>query len=446
MSDNQKVNEYIEAHKDRFVEELRDYCRHPAYAHDGTGIPEVPELTAEMLRRRGVEASVVPSPGNPIVIGEIKGRADRSLLLYSHYDVLPPGPADRWKHDPFGAEIDDGKIYCRGVSDHRGSLVSRVQAVEAVRAVSGGRMPVTVRFVIEGEEELGSKNLHAAVTQYWDRLRSDAGLYSGWWRDEQDRVRMNCGMRGSLRLRLSAAGARTDMHTSYSTLVPNPVNALCRAIASMIDGDNNPTIDGFADAIAPLDAADEAALRAIPFDAGKFAERFGAPHLNGSVQGLDAIRRHVFAPVINTGRWELSGSTGVVPARASADVSIGLVPNQTPEDVVEKVAAHLRRRGMADVRVEVATPPNRPARVPLDAPIVACVRDAATAVYGHPPILMPLSSGSGPRWIFVEKGCAMIADPGVGWSGSSDHAPDENIRVADYVQGVHVMAEIYQRF
>jgi succinyl-diaminopimelate desuccinylase len=94
----------------------------------------------------------------------------------------------------------------------------------------------------------------------------------------------------------------------------------------------------------------------------------------------------------------------------------------------------------------MATPPNRPCRVPLDAPIVASVRDAATAVYGHPPILMPLSSGSGPRWVFVEKGCAMIADPGVGWSGSSDHAPDENIRVVDYVQGIHVMAEIYLRF
>jgi len=279
VSDRPDVHDYIEAHQDEFVEELREYCRHPAYAHDGTGIPEVPQLTAALMRRRGVEAEVVRSPGNPIVIGEITGRAERSLLLYSHYDVLPPGPADQWQHDPFGAQIDDGKIYCRGVSDHRGSLVSRVQAVEAVRAVSGGSLPVTVRFVIEGEEELGSKNLHAAVTQYWDRLRADAGLYSGWWRDEQDRVRMNCGMRGSLKLRLSAVGARRDMHTSYSTLVPNPVNALCRAIASMVDADNTPTIDGFADTIAPLDDADEAALRAIPFDAAKFAARFGGTSL-----------------------------------------------------------------------------------------------------------------------------------------------------------------------
>jgi acetylornithine deacetylase/succinyl-diaminopimelate desuccinylase-like protein len=446
MIDAIKVHAYIEAHKDRFVAELQEFCRHPAYAHDGTGIPEVPERTAAMMRSRGIEAEVLPTVGNPIVIGKIEGRSRGALLLYSHYDVLPPGPAGDWKHDPFGAVIDDGKIFCRGVSDHRGSLVSRIQAVEAVRAVSGGNFPATLRFVIEGEEELGSRNLNASVTQYWDRLTSEAGLYSGWWRDEQDRPRMNCGMRGSLRLKLAASGARTDMHTSYSTLVPNPINTLCRAVATMVDADNTPAIDGFGEHIAPLTPADEEALRAIPFDAAKFAERFGVSRLNGGVQGLDAIRRHVFTPVINIGRWEISGGGGVVPATASVQVTLGLVPQQQPDDILEKARIHLARRGFHDIQVDLAAAANKPARVPMDSHIVGVVRDAATAVYGRPPIVMPLSSGSGPRWVFVEKGCAMVADPGVGWSGSSDHAPNENIRVADYIQGIHVAAEIFMRY
>lgn len=446
MPDRNAIHAYIEENKDRFIEELREYCRNPAYAHDGTGIPEVPEMTAEMLRRRGVEAQVLPTTGNPIVFGEIKGEADRSLLLYGHYDVLPPGPLEDWKYEPFSAAIDDGKIFCRGVSDHRGSLVSRIQAIEAIRAVTGGSMPITVRFVVEGEEELGSKNLNAAVTQYWDRLKSDASLYSGWWRDEQDRPRMNCGMRGSLGLKLTAYGARTDMHGSYSTLVPNPVNLLCRATASMIDADNNPAVDGFYDSVMPLSPADEEALKALPFNAEKFAERFGVARVNGGLTGIDAARRHVFGATINVGRWDISGGTGVVPAKASVTVRFGLIPNQQPDEIVEKVKAHLAARGMGEVQVEVTNPPNKPARVPMESHIVEAVRDAAAYVYGKPPILMPLSSGSGPRWVFVEKGCPMVADPGVGWSGSGDHGPNENIRIADYIQGIHVAAEIFMRF
>jgi acetylornithine deacetylase/succinyl-diaminopimelate desuccinylase-like protein len=439
------IHKYIDDHQQQFIEELQAFCRHPAFALDGTGMEEVSKLTAELMDKRGIKCEILPTSGYPVVIGVIEGTSGRSLLCYSHYDVLPPGPRERWKFDPFSATIEGGHIYCRGISDHRGSLVSRLQAVEAIRAVEGA-VPTTLKFITEGEEELGSKHLDEAVTRYIDKVRADASLYSGWWRDEQDRPRMNCGMRGSMRVVLKCRTSGQDLHGSYATLVPNALVRLVTAIATMVTPDGDIIIDGFFENVDPLTPEDIQALKDIPFIAEKFAERFGVKRLNGGVTGLEAIKRHVFGNVLSASDFKTSGTAGTVPAEASCSLGISMVPKQLPDEILGKIQKHLAARGFFDVTAEMGRSANLPARVALTERIVGVVRDAATYVYGKPPILMPLSSGSGPRWIFVGKGIPMVADPGVGWSGSADHAPNENIKVEHYLQGIHVAAEIFLRF
>jgi acetylornithine deacetylase/succinyl-diaminopimelate desuccinylase-like protein len=439
------VHKYIDDHSEDFIKDLQEFCKHPAFAHDGTGIAGMAQRTLDLLEKRGIASEILPTSGHPVVVGVIKGKSDRSLLCYSHYDVLPPGPLDAWKFDPFSATIENGHIYARGISDHRGSLVSRIHAVEAIRATVG-EPSCTLKFIIEGEEELGSRHLDEAVTRYFDKVKADASLYSGWWRDEQDRPRMNCGMRGSMRVSLTCRTSAQDLHGSYATLVPNPFVRLASAISTMVTADGDITIDGFNENVDPLTKEDIEALDSIPLVAEKFAERFGVKRLNGGVTGLEAKKRHVFSSVFSVSDFKTNAPGGTVPAEASCQIGISLVPKQHPDDILAKIQKHLQKRGFDDIQAKISRAGNLPARVPLTERIVGVVRDAATHVYGTPPSLVPMSSGSGPRWIFVNKGIPMVADPGVGWSGSADHAANENIRVDHYLQGIHVAAEIFLRF
>lgn len=441
------VNRYIEQNKESILAELQECLQQPSFAANNEGMQEGIELTRKILERRGMETELLPTSGHPGILGVLKGESSKTLLFYQHYDVLPPGDLSQWDSDPFAAEIRDGKIFARGAADHKGSFMSRIHAVDAL--LSAGPLPVTVKFLLEGEEELGSPHLPEIVDRYRDRLQADAALYSGWWKDEADRPRINCGMRGGFRIKLTARGANRGLHEHQAALIPNAAWRLVWALNTLKDPNERILIDGFYDDVDEITPEDEEALHRIPFNGDIIKQRLGVKAFVSNVEGIEAVKRQVFSPTL-TIRPDVQvgdGSSSDLPCIAQAVISIRLVPSQQPGDIVEKLKRHLERHGFDDIEVELASPLRAPARISLNEPIVQVAREAANEVYGRDPIVVPLSSGSGPRDVFVNQlGVPMVADTGVGHNEQRDHGFNENIRIRDYLDGIRVIAGIIQRF
>lgn len=439
------VDRYVEANADRMVAELQECLRQPSFATNNEGMAEGVALTRAILERRGMQVEVLETSGHPAVLGVLPGTGPKSLLLYQHYDVLPPGDLTKWDSPPFDADVRDGKVFARGAADHKGSFMARVHAIDALLA-SGEPLPVTVKFLVEGEEELGSPHLAELVDRYRERLQADAALYSGWWKDEEDRPRINCGMRGGFKVRLTARGAAHGLHGRHAPLAPNAAWKLTWALASLKHPDERVAIDGFYDDVDPVSEEDEHALATIPFNEETLKATLGIDGFVAGVSGRDAQRRSIFEPVVTLSNVVVGdGSVADIPCIAYADLSLRLVPSQRPEAIVDALKAHLHKHGHGDIGVEVRSPLGEPARVPLDAPIARVVRRAAAEVYGVEPSVVPISSGSGPRYIFVNRlGVPMVADPGVGYDDQRDHGFNENIRLDDYFDGVRVMARIIE--
>lgn len=443
---NDFVAEYVQNNSERLIAELQEYLQQPSFAENDEGMREGVELTRDVLERRGITTKLLPSSGYPAILGQIAGDSTRTLLLYQHYDVLPPGDTKKWTFDPFSATLHDGKIFARGAADHKGSFMARVHAVEALLAE--GSLPVTVKFLIEGEEELGSPHLLEVVQRFREDLSADAALYSGWWKDEENRARMNCGMRGGFVVRLTARGASHGLHVRHAALVPNAAWTLVCALGTLRNEEGHVLVRGFYDDVDTLTPQDEGALAKIPFNASTLLARLGLEGLRGDVDGIEAVRRQMFDPTITISNIMVGdGSEADIPCIAHADLVISLVPSQDPGNIMDKLNSHFRLNGIERVTVELKSPLTEPARIQLSEPIVGVVQEAAKDVYGEEPILYPLSSGTGPRYVFVNKlGVPMVADPGVGHDDQRDHGFDENIRVEDYLQGIRVMAGIISRF
>jgi acetylornithine deacetylase/succinyl-diaminopimelate desuccinylase-like protein len=443
---SEHIDAYVKANEQRMLDELRAYLGVPSFAATGEGIEEGVARTRDILKSRGAEVQILDAGGHPVVYGEIKGQSEKSLLLYQHYDVLPPGDLAKWDSPPFEAAVRDGKVFARGAADHKGSFMSRVHAVDAL--LSAGPLPVTVKFLVEGEEEIGSPNLGAALDKYRELLRADAALYSGWWHDEKDRPRINCGMSGSVRVRITARTAKHGLHGRLATVVPNAAWNLTWILSKIKGPDERVLVPGFYDRVRPMDDADREALEGIPFDADALKDRLGLKRLLGDGTRLDAVRRQVFEPTVTLSDVKVGdGSVANIPCVAYADLAFRLVPDQNPAEVVESLTAYVGSLGIDGIEVERRSPLGEPARVSLNEPIVKVVREAGKQVYGRDLIVVPISAGSGPRYLFVNRlGVPMIADPGVGYDDQRDHGFNENIRLIDYFNGVRVMANVYELF
>lgn len=440
------VREYITQHKDRMLEELSEYLAQPSFAETGEGIHEGANMTRSILEARGAEVEILEAGGHPVVLGVFEGSSDRTLLLYQHYDVLPPGDEEQWESPPFNATVRNGHLYARGTADHKGSFMSRVHAIDAL--LDQGPLPLTVIFLVEGEEEIGSPNLGAFLQKHQQQLRADAALYSGWWHDEANRPRINCGMSGAFSVRISVKTANYGLHGRLAPLVPNAAWTLAWVLAKLKNQDEHVLVPGFYEDVDELTEADRAALRGIPFDRKALTERLGITKLLDDGTEEDAVRRQVFEPALTISAINVGdGSVANIPCTAEATLRVRMVPSQRPRDIVDKILKYIDSLGFEGVTAEVVSPLGEPARINLDEPIVQVVQQAAAGVYGREVITVPVSAGSGPRYLFVNKlGVPMIADPGVGYDGQRDHGFNENIRLQDYYDGVEVMANIMTLF
>ena len=399
------LDAYIAGNLDRWIAELSVLCAQPSVSAQGLGIGECAALVAEMLQRRGLSAEILPTTGHPVVFGEARGRSARTLLFYNHYDVQPPEPLELWDSPPFEPTVRDGSLFRRGVSDDKGHLVCRLAAIDALQAVAG-ELPAHVKFLIEGEEEVGSVSLPAFIAAHKEKLAAGGCIWEFGGVDANDIPMQYTGMRGICYVELRSRTASLDAHSGLGgSIFPNAAWRLVWALSSLKGADERIRIPGFYDHVRPPTARDLELLDALPDPSGDYLAGYGLKgFLRGTTGGLELKRAEVFEPTCTicglSSGYEGPGSKTVLPAEALAKVDFRLVPDQTPEEVVSALRAHLEREGFGDIDVALLSG-EAPGRVDPDHPFIRLVVDAARGIYDHEMMVAPMNGGSGPNHAFI---------------------------------------------
>ena len=444
-----RFDRYVDRHANAFVERLQELCRMPSVAARGTGMRAVAEKVEQMMQRAGAGTRTFKlGSGFPIIYGEF-GAGSHCFVVYSHYDVQPVGQLAEWSSGPFAAAVKDGKLYARGAANSKGDLVARLAAVEAYQKTFG-KLPLCLRFLVEGEDGLGSPSLYRLTQEHADMLRADGCLWDDGYRDTKERFVINLGFKGITFLELRAYGARRDLHSKWGGIVPNPAWRLVQALSTVVSPKGVITIDGFSSHVAPVAAEDREALKQIELDEAGLRREFKIQGWVRGMTGKTLTKELIFGPTCNicgihTGHTE-AGAKTVLPGMAMARLDFRLVPDLSPALVVQLLREHLDARGFQDVEIiEIASAPY--AKAPLSSTVARAAVEAAPELYGAPPVVYPLDPASGP----VGAVCGVNLPPtpvvsfGVGYAGSNPHGPDENIRLDDFILGIKYFGRVVHR-
>ncbi|HEX5940032.1 MAG TPA: M20/M25/M40 family metallo-hydrolase [Dehalococcoidia bacterium] len=446
----QDVNQYIDAHAQDSFAELFDLVRMPSVSARGEAIQETAEHLAETLQHLGFETRIMPKRGGgqPVLYAEQPGDTDRTLLIYNHYDVQPPEPLDEWQTEPFEPTHRDGKVYGRGISDDKGNLVARIAALRAIKETRGS-LPARIKFLIEGDEEIGSPLFEEFVEENRELLKADACLWEGSGVDPHGRPLLPLGVKGLLYVELSCKTVARDVHSSYAAVVPNPAWRLTWALSTLKDQDERVLIDGFYDDVRDATSLEQEAIEKMPAEEREFAKSIEVERFVLGVEGVDFRKRLYLQPTCNidglTSGYQGPGSKTISPARASAKLDFRLVPDQDPHDIAERLRRHLDKHGFEDVEMEIFGG-EHPARTAIDERWVGIVRDTLRSVYEKEPVVVPTMAGTGPMYPVVKLLGVPTADTGVGNIDSRIHAPNENIREEDFVMGIKAAAAVIDAF
>ena len=439
---------HVRAHQQEYLDELGALIRLPTVSAQNSAIEETANAVLARATRAGFAATAERVAGGPpTVIGE-QGSGARTLLVYDHYDVQPPEPLGEWTTPPFEPITRDGLLFGRGTSDNKGNLMARLQAIEAYKATVGA-LPLRVRVLFEGEEEIGSAHLHDLVRAKADRLRADGCIWEAGYKDAAGRPTVNLGLKGICYVDLVVRGTKLDAHSSVGGIVPNAAWRLVWALASLKNERGEITVDGLMDHVRKPSGADLAVLERLPFDEGGWKRIHGIDGFVGGLTGTALKRRYFLEPTCTicglASGYQGAGSKTVLPAVASAKVDFRLVPDLTPELVRDLLRKHLDKRGFGDVAI---TPHHgeRPSRWPADTDVAKAAVAANRAAYGVDPVVYPLMAGSGP----TAQVCDELGIPAVGFgcgnASSANHAPNENIAVADYVDHIRAFGRFLHAF
>jgi acetylornithine deacetylase/succinyl-diaminopimelate desuccinylase-like protein len=434
---------------DPALEMLRTLVRQPSVAATGEGIRECAAVVHAMCERVGARVEVhTQGDAAPLIIAEVPGASDRTLLFYDHYDVQPPEPLDEWISPPFEPTIRNGHLYGRGVTDNKGDLVTRLAAVQALQSVHG-KLPCRVKFLIEGEEEVGSVHFGSFVQAHRDALRADACIWEFGQRDLKERLVVTLGVKGICYLDLELVATSRDLHSSLGAIVDGAATKMAWALASLKDpATGRVLVEGFYDRVRQPTPRELEATRLVPFDEEELKQSLGVARFIGGVTGAEAQMRLLYEPTCTVCGFE-SGYTGpgsktVLPRRARAKVDFRLVPDQDPEEIRRLVARHFERAGF-DIQITLLGG-ERAYRTSLDDPFVGLVSSVAHEATGRTVVIHPTSAGTGPMHDVGHTLGVPIVGVGAGFWGGRAHAPNENIRLADFEETIYLMARIIERF
>lgn len=447
------LDRWLAANDARFRDELFDFLRIPsvsARSEHRADVAHAAEWLAERMRDVGLETRVFPTRGHPIVVGEWRGAgsAAPTYLVYGHYDVQPPEPLELWTSPPFEPTLRDGRIYARGSVDDKGQLYLHVKALEALLATHGS-LPCNVIVLAEGEEEVGSENLADFIAREAPRLACDGVVISDSAMFAPGLPSLLFSLRGLAYVQIDVEGPSVDLHSgSYGGAVVNPATALARIIATFHDESWRVAIPGFYDRVREWDRDVRDRIRALPFEEARFHREAGVSAVNGEA-GYSTLERIWTRPTLEVNGL-LSGYTGegaktVLPSRAMAKVSCRLVPDQSPDEIVELLRAHVARVAPPEVRVTL-TPMHsgRPWRATLAGPLFEAGRRALERAFGRAPVL----TGEGGSIPVVDDFQRTLGAPvllmGFGLPGENAHAPDEWMSEENYRKGIAAAAYLWE--
>jgi acetylornithine deacetylase/succinyl-diaminopimelate desuccinylase-like protein len=444
------VDREIDGRLEQNLDELARLVAQPSIAAQNVGMDACAALAADMLRARGFAVDLPRVSGFPVIVAERAGISDRTLLIYNHYDVQPPEPLDLWTSPPFQATRRGDRLIARGVSDDKGHFTARLLAVDALLA-GGGDLPCRIKWILEGEEEIGSPNLPAFVAEHRDRLAGDACLWEFGYVDKEGVPVLHAGLRGICYVELSVETATHDAHSGVGgSIFPNAAWRLTWALASLKGPDERIRIPGHYDSVRPPTARDRELIEAAPETAAEYRALYGVKHFLRGLEGGAALRvAEVFEPTcticgINAG-YQGAGSKTVLPARAMAKVDFRLVPDQTPDEVLRNLRAHLDREGFPDVAIRFLGG-NPAGRTDPDHPFLRLVAETARPSFGAPMRIAPMIGGSGPNESFIRHLRVPVATAGFGYPDTRAHAPDENLLVSLYAKHAKHVARLMLRF
>jgi acetylornithine deacetylase/succinyl-diaminopimelate desuccinylase-like protein len=443
---------FIDTHRTRFVEDLVEWVRIPSISSDPAHAGDVKKSADHLavhLRSLGAgRVETWPTEGHPAVFAEwVAGPGKPTLLVYGHHDVQPVDPLGEWVTPPFEPSVRDGRLWGRGTVDDKGQVYIHVKAVESFVKTTGA-LPINLKMIVEGEEEIGSDNLDLLLRDHARDLASDFVCVSDTAMFGRGIPSLCVGLRGLTYVEVHVDGPALDLHSgTFGGGVMNPINALARMIAALHDEDGRVTIPGFYDAVLPISDAERRAIASLPFDEREWLRSTGAPSTWGE-KGYSTLERVWARPTLDCcgigGGFQGEGAKTIVPARAQAKISCRLVPDQEPDDIARKLRAHLERLAPAGVRVRVEElHGGRPYLAPTDHPVFEIAKRAFTKAFGKPTVFMR-EGGSIPfvRTIADATGkpCLLM---GFGQPDENAHAPNEWLDLGNYHLGIKSAAYLY---
>ena len=453
---SQATNAFVETNKDRFLEELKTFLRIPSVStlpEHASDIRRAAEFVAESLRQAGLEnVEVIQTAGHPLVYADsLHAPGKPTVLCYGHYDVQPPDPLELWTTPPFEPDIRDGNLYARGSSDDKGQMYMHVKAVEALRAVNG-KLPVNVKFLIEGEEEVGGESVAKYVAENPAKLKADVALVSDTALYAEGIPTLCIGLRGLVYTEIEARGPSRDLHSGlYGGAAPNAVFGLIELLSKFKDNSGRIMIPGMYGDVKQPSAAEKQSWSTLPFNEQDFLKReVGSTALTGE-KGYSVLEKVWARPTLEVhgiaGGFTAAGAKTVIPARATAKVSMRLVPNQDPAKIIAAYKRFVRENTPAGIETEVRVLSSGPAiMVNPDHPAIVVAAKAFKDVLGRETVFIR-SGGSIP---IVGDFATHLGIPtilmGFGLPDDGLHSPNEKYKVSNYYAGIMTIAHFFEQY
>lgn len=452
MTHLERLDQYFTDHRDTHLQQLNEFLSIPSISalseHQGD-MQKAAEWLVEAFKNVGLEhVSIDETDGHPVVYADWLHAEDQpTILIYGHYDVQPVDPLELWDSAPFEPEVRDNKLYARGASDDKGQVFMHIKAVEALMKENGS-LPVNVKFLIEGEEEVGSPNLEQYIENNKEKLAADIIVISDTGMQGPGQPAVCYGLRGLTGVQIDIQGAKGDLHSGlYGGGVQNPLHAIAQLIASFRDQEGTIAVEGFYDDVRPLTEEEREAYKALNFDEDALKEELEVPTLFGE-KGFSYLEQTWARPTLEVnglyGGFSGEGIKTVLPAEASAKITCRLVPDQDPEDIVQKLKAHIENHKPAGVTVTVSEfDKGKPFITPFDHPAIQAAGRSYEKVY-QVPTAYTRGGGSIPIVAAFDEILQLpVVLMGFGLSTENFHAPNEHFHLENFDKGLRVIGDYY---
>lgn len=442
-----QVFDWIDQHKEEAITDLQRLCRQPSISAQKVGLEECADLVVDLMHESGLPGEAHPLKGGPpCVIGlEPSSSNAKVLLAYAHYDVQPPEPLEKWVDPPFSAVIRDGRLWARGATDNKSGVMAFIKAAKAFKQ-TGGELPVGVRFMFEGEEEIGSPHLGEFVKSNPELFAADAmHCLDGGVNASEDVPEIDLGLKSVFYVELIAEGSTRDIHSLNAPLVPQPAWELVRALNTLVDENRNILIEDWYEGIVELGEEEEKLLRdnAERLDLDKVKEDLGIKDFALGRNGYEALRAREYEPTCNicglTSGYQGPGSKTIVPNEARAKIDFRIIPMMDPAKAYKRLRAHLDKHGFSHIKIkEEFRDPEPPYKISVKEDISQAVIKAADEVFGKAPVVKGVSAeGTILRHVWMPTALTGFAQV-----DCNLHAPNENIDLDHYINGIKYAAAI----